>query len=150
MRFASFMSAVLALPFLFAADPACNGPVCSCPSSTGWPSVFIELSCGSIPLPTLTLSGVCAGQGGEQSGQLVFGSFEPGTCHVELHYEDGAMFSTDVTFTGEWLQCGSDPHGCGQFVSPVGLSMLSPGSWVLTIGPTCEGGVSETPDAASE
>ena len=46
----------------------------------------------------------------------VEGAF-PGTCHVTWTEADGSTGSTDVVFTSIWIQCGSDPHGCGQGVT---------------------------------
>jgi hypothetical protein len=146
MRFTSLLGAAF-IASAFATGAACgifgNTENCNCPLGTVWPSVVVNLPCGTTQLPTMNLSGVCAGQGGEQSGKLVFGAKEPGTCHVELVYADGSSFSTDVTFTGEWLACGSDPHGCGERVSPDGLPLEGIFA-VLVAGASCDGGTSAT------
>jgi hypothetical protein len=124
MRPASlFATAALLLLFtcLFGTSTACGDaePVCNCPTY-GVPQAVIALPCGTpaLPLPTLTLSGVCAGTGGQEEGQLAFGSNEAGTCHVALTYANGETYSADVEFTGQWLACGSDPHGCGELIEP--------------------------------
>jgi hypothetical protein len=82
----------------------------------------------------------------------VFGSSDPGICHVELRYEDGSSFAADVTFTAEWLPCGSDPHGCGEFIHSTGLQSDSAGHAVRVAGlPCAERGVTVTPfDATAE
>jgi hypothetical protein len=112
---------------------------CNCPAGTVVPQIMIRLPCGVTTLPTLTLSGVCAGTGGEQEGSLTFGSYSTGTCQVELTFADGSMQSTTVEFDGEWLPCGSDPHGCGQTVFPGGLPANPMGYPfdVLQIGKAC-------------
>jgi hypothetical protein len=144
MRLAVFVLGPL-LVCLFLTDAACNaGPAgpqeCGCPDIIISPLVMILLPCGTAT-PVLALSGVCAGTGGEQSGQLTFGSTGAGTCHVELTYADGTTYTTDVEFTGQWRACGSDPNGCGEQFAPVGLP-TEPGGYldVLSVGDACVDG----------
>jgi hypothetical protein len=37
-----------------------------------------------------------------------------GICRVNATLSDGTKVMSSVTFDGEWLPCGDDPHGCGQ------------------------------------
>ena len=138
MRNAIFLVAVLVPPLFLAADPACAPSVnCWCPEITTGPSVAIELAC-TTKTPTLTLSGVCAGHGGAQSGQLVFGAASPGICHVDLRSDEGFLFSADVTFKAQDVPCGSDPQGCGMEIVPEGLAMKTQdGLAVLVAGMPC-------------
>jgi len=140
MRFFSLaLFASLSL-MIFATAAGCLGGVaetCFCPATGIWPLVMIALPCGTTTTPTMTLAGVCAGTGGEQSGQLVFGANAAGSCNVELTYADGSTYATDVEFTGQWLACGSNPRGCGEQISPSGLSAGDGVTSVLVAGPQC-------------
>ena len=134
MRLAVFiLGPLLVCLFLTDAGLTAEPQECGCPNITSSPLVMILLPCGTTT-PVLALSGVCAGTGGEQSGQLTFGSTGAGTCT----YADGTAYTTDVEFTGQWRACGSDPHGCGEQFAPVGLP-TEPGGYldVLAVGDAC-------------
>jgi hypothetical protein len=83
--------------------------------------VQVVLQCPAHPPPTMTLSGVCSGTA-PTDGSLAFGATAAGSCHVDVSFEGGTRFSTDVEFTGQWLACGSDPHGCGERITPAGYN----------------------------
>jgi hypothetical protein len=114
---------------------ACTGTGsddCNCPATGIEPLVQIELPCAPTTLPTMNLTGVCAGTGATQNGELVFGASTGGSCTVALTYANGTTNSVTVQFSSQWLVCGSDPHGCGQQVQPVGLGSGYPA--VLVVG----------------
>jgi hypothetical protein len=143
---------VLVLVVVAACGSTADVP-CSCPATGLWPLVAVELPCAAPPLPTMALTGVCAGTGGVQSGQLVFGAKDGGDCHVVLTFADGATYATDVSFSGQWLACGSNPHGCGEQINPVGLPRPSFGGLegVLVVDVGCaDAGGADAGDAASE
>jgi hypothetical protein len=126
----------------------CNSHAqCNCPDGTS--GVAVTLPCGTTQA-TMVLSGVCAGTGTEQNGALSFFGTSPGSCHVALTFSNGTTFSTDVEFAGgEWLACGSDPHGCGQVVFPMNLPG-GEGSYTLSAGSPCTTDAAVDGDATSE
>jgi hypothetical protein len=108
------LASMLALVGAWACDS--DPPQCACPSGTA--GALVQLPCGQRAV-ALGLTGL---NGCEVDLHLgpetisVEGAF-PGTCHVTWTYADGSTGSTDVVFTSIWIQCGSDPHGCGQGVT---------------------------------
>ena len=74
--------------------------------------------CPPKDTPSLSLSGPChqVGQMEAPNGAIIpfIGGTGDGTCHATLTLADGEAYSTDITFTGQWLACGSNPHGCGE------------------------------------
>jgi len=162
MRLLSLTLFAALSPAVFGTGAACLTGLtasCFCPATGIWPLVTIELPCTTTPLPTMTLSGACAGTGGEQNGQLVFGANVAGSCHVALTFADGSTYSTDVEFSGKWLACGADPHGCGEALYPEGLLSGDSVPGVLQVESSCVQGDASTwpgdasfeaPDAAAE
>jgi hypothetical protein len=120
---------VLAATLALAAAGACSpDDNCNCPE--GGAQALVQLPCGQRAV-ALGLTGL---EGCEVDLHLgpetisVEGD-SPGTCHVTWTYADGSTGSTDIIFTSIWIQCGSDPHGCGQGVT------TSPS--VVQIGDAC-------------
>jgi hypothetical protein len=74
--------------------------------------------CPPKDTPSLILRGPChqVGQMEAPNGGIIpfIGGTGDGTCHAILTLADGEAYSTDITFTGQWPACGSDPHGCGE------------------------------------
>jgi hypothetical protein len=135
MRSLSFLLVLLPVALVLGGTDCSSDGQCSC-SALASPPIAVDLPCGTSA-PTVALSGVCAGSEQVSDGQLKFGSTVPGSCHVDVTFADGSMFSTDVTFTQQWVACGSDPHGCGGYV----LGELPDGSALsqMTRGPACVG-----------
>jgi hypothetical protein len=128
-----------------------SSPMCNCPATGIWPLVAIEPPC--TPPPTLTLTGVCQGTDGTEAGEIVFGANDAGSCHVQLLFANGSTFTTDVEFSGEWLACGSEPHGCGELITPTNLPMASDRLWpkaAIWVGSYCSGDDAAPGDATPE
>lgn len=127
-----------------------SSETCNCPDTGIWPLVVIEPTCPVAP--EITLTGVCAGTEGTQGGEIVFGANGNGSCHVQLLFADGSTYATDVEFTSEWLACGSNPHGCGDLITPMGLLRAPdrPSLALLSVASYCStddaGGGDATPE----
>jgi hypothetical protein len=96
-----------------------GGSQCFCPLFEA--SVAPVFACLPSEMPVLSLSGPCRVDatrvsGAEWAVPIIVGT-GAGVCHATLTLGDGASYSTDITFTSEWLACGSDPHGCGEGVA---------------------------------
>jgi hypothetical protein len=103
--------ACLVLVCLVACQDKGSQEQCNCGTAPGITTML--LTCAS-PGPSGTqVTGACAVSGAGQGYINVTGDEDGGTCHVEIDFEGGAAFSTDITFAATWLPCGSDPHGCG-------------------------------------
>jgi hypothetical protein len=122
MRAALTLAAVLAC--LFAVFGSCTSSTdcCgSCPASQG--AVF-QLTCDETDLKTVTVTGPCRTPDGGSSfamgnGIVVVDSQGAGVCHVELTFETGFAFATDVSFeTRSGGVCGGPQCRCGDFVAP--------------------------------
>lgn len=74
--------------------------------------------CPPTVTPSLSLSGPCqqVGQVEATNGAVIplIGGTADGTCHATLTLADGEAYSTAITFMGQWLACGNNPHGCGE------------------------------------
>ncbi len=137
-RSAAWLLAIWAsLPPLGGCSAFGSSENCHCPATGIWPLVVIEPTCPA--LPTVTLTGVCAGTEGTEDGEIVFGANNGGTCHVQLVFADGATYATDIEFTSEWLACGSNPHGCGDLIAPAGLPEAPdrPNTALLSVASYC-------------
>jgi hypothetical protein len=81
-----------------------------------------------------------------EQGELAFGANAAGACHVNLTFANGSTYSTDVEFSGQWLPCGPNPHGCGEKITPAGPGFPV----ILTTGNQCEDAGVVPGDATTE
>jgi hypothetical protein len=95
-------------------------PLCGCPCECSY--VEPQFLCALAQSPTLALEGPCRVSGETDPSRSpvipLFSGTDAGVCHATLTLPSGAVYSTEVTFTGVWLPCGSDPHGCGEEFDP--------------------------------
>jgi hypothetical protein len=97
---------------------ACHGgdPLpCNCGEANGVATLY--LACGSPEPSSTQTTGACTVSNAGPGYINIQGDADGGACHVDVEFEGGAVFSTDVTFEAIWLACGSDPHGCGPGIS---------------------------------
>lgn len=108
---------------------ACTSPggECSCPAQSS--AVTPQFLCPPEEAPNLRLSGPCQQNErpnmGNAASVLGFTGTSAGTCHATLTFASGQTYSTDITFAERWFACGSDAHGCGQFL------VADPSTWMI-------------------
>jgi hypothetical protein len=117
---------------------------CYCPAHTGG-EADIWLPCGSTNI-SAQATGVCTATVQESAGVVfVEGQGSDGQCTVAVSVGGSAPTSYQFQFATQWLQCGGDPHGCGQstYATPsevqIGSQCTSSGSSSSSSG----GGVAE-------
>ncbi len=122
-------AAVLPLGISLGLFGACSSESQSCPGVPCNPKaigpVTFDLSCGPTDLTSVVVAGPCAADdasvsnyvSGHDNQFVSVSSPSPGTCHIELKFESGFTFSTDVTFGWQTL---SSPPGCGSCPPYVG------------------------------
>jgi hypothetical protein len=97
---------------------------CYCPDMA-IPEVSVELPCGEQAVD-VTLSGPCLEDEGGDAGTVSLRGTGTGTCSVKVTLSDGTNMTSSVTFDGDWLPCGDDPHGCGQRLQVRGAEGAGP------------------------
>jgi hypothetical protein len=112
-----------------------GGTACNCGSPAG---ATVTLPCESVGTPAIAVtgSGCTAGQNTSQAF-MVF-SAAAGTCHLDVTFDGGTTYETDVDFEEQWYPCGSDPHGCGQLPTATQRQVTLGGQ--CDAGPTSEAG----------
>jgi len=125
---------------------ACSWGLLGCSSSCNacieGMTATLDLTCGPSNLSEVRLTGVCSSSSDVSASHYVFGnppshvwvaSDQPGACHVELLFQTGFVFVTDIQFVASTEGSCS---GCNPYPRPVPseISVDNPPSTCVTVG----------------
>jgi hypothetical protein len=157
MRAALTLAAVLACLFaVFGSCTSSSVPCCdACPGSQR--AVF-QLTCDETDLKTVTVTGPCRTPDGGSSfamgnGIVAIDSEDAGVCHVQLTFETGFAFTTDVSFeTQSGGVCGGPQCRCGDFVAPTSgpFAVHNPSATCVEAGIDADAGPNVCPSDAGQ
>lgn len=97
---------------------------CDAAAVTEGPAVYTRCD---VPVTSVRTTGPCSAMAAPQSALVIMNGvayeeivrmlpLADGVCTLDVTFANGFTYSNSFTITGQWEACGSDPHGCGEYL----------------------------------